>query len=311
MSRDDEPNRDGDPSAAALAWWVKCDAGPLSAADRAALDAWLAADPSHRAAFDEASRLFDDVQELWTGGRPGLAKRPARITPFAALLAASLAAFLFFDEIALRFRADVLTGVGETRVVELADGSHAHLSARSALTIHYSAGERRIALLAGEAYFEAAPNAARPFVVEAAGATVTALGTAFDIALEDKTHAEVAVAEHRVAVTSGDARTIVEEGRQSRFGADARTTEPSPVDLFRVGGWRRGRLVFEDAPLADVLATLGRYHRGFLFAAPSLRGLRVTGSFDAANPIGAASALEAALGVKTLSLSSYLIYIYN
>lgn len=311
MSRENKSNRDADPSATALAWWVKCDAGPLSADDRLALDAWLAADPAHRAAFDEAAHLFGEVQELWTGRRAGAEKWPVRIAPLAALLAASLAAFVFFDELALRFRADVLTGTGEIRVVELADGSRAHLSARSALAIHYRAGERRLALLAGEAYFEAAPDSARPFVVEAAGATVTALGTAFDITLEDKARAEVAVAEHRVAVTSDNARTIVDEGRQIHFGAGAPTTEPAPVDLFRVGGWRRGRLVFEDEPLADVLATLGRYHHGFLFAAPSVRGLLVTGSFEAANPIGAASALEAALGVKTLSISNYLIYIYK
>ncbi|PWB93638.1 FecR family protein [Methylosinus sporium] len=311
MSRDDEPNRDADPSATALAWWVKCDAGPLSAADRVAFAAWLAADPAHRAAFDEAAHLFSEVQDLWTGGQVSARKRPARVAPVAALLAASLAAFLLFDELALRFRADVLTGTGETRVVELEDGSRAHLSARSALAIRYRAGERRLALLAGEAYFEAAPDPARPFVVEAAGATVTALGTAFDIALEDKSNAEVAVAEHRVAVASGGARAIVEEGRHSRFGAGAPITEPAPVDFFRIGGWRRGRLVFEDEPLADVLATLGRYHHGFLFAAPSVRGLLVTGSFDAANPIGAASALEAALGVKTLSISKYMIFIYK
>ena len=61
--------------------------------------------------------------------------------------------------------------------------------------------ERRLTLLEGEAWFEASPNPARPFVVAAASGTVTALGTAFDIALESET-ARVTVTEHRVAIAS-------------------------------------------------------------------------------------------------------------
>jgi transmembrane sensor len=297
---------------AALAWWVKCDAGPLSAQEQAKLDAWLVADPAHRAALDRAGRLFGDVRQLWAGhAAPAPAPRRSLAGPAAALLAASLAVFLFFDEIALRFRADALTATGETRVVALDDGSLVHLSARSAIAIKYSAGERRLALLAGEAFFQAAPDAARPFVVEAAGATVTALGTAFDIALRDATHADVAVTEHRVAVASAGARSVIEEGRQTRFGAGAPIAAPAPADLFKISGWRRGRLIFEDEPLESVLATLARYHSGYVFAAPATRGLRVTGTFDAANPAGAIRALEASLGLRTLSIGKFMIYLYK
>jgi transmembrane sensor len=310
MSEDDTPRRDDELSATALAWWVKCDAGPLSPADRAAFEAWLAVDASHRQAFDEATRLFGDVQELWTGRVPARKRQPL-LAPVAVLLAASLAVFVFVDDLMLRFRADATTGVGEMRTVVLEDGSRAHLSARSALAIRYRAGERRLTLLAGEAYFEVEPDADRPFVVEAAGATVTALGTAFDISLEDAERAEVAVAVHRVAIANNGVQTIVEEGRQSHFGANAPTTEPAPVDIFNIGGWRRGRIVFEDEPLSNVLSVLGRYRRGFLIAASSVRDVRVTGSFEAANLAGAERALETSLGLKTISVGGFLTYIYK
>jgi transmembrane sensor len=293
-----------------MAWWVRCDAGPLSPRDRADFDAWLAADPAHGAAFDDAEHLFGEVRRLWTGHASVTRRRPL-VAPMAALLAASLACFVFFDELTLRFKADALTGVGETRVMRLEDGSVAHLSARSAIALRFGASERRIALIAGEAYFEVAPNAARPFVVEAAGATVTALGTAFDVALEDATHADVAVAEHSVAVANAGARTIVREGEQTSFAAGGPIAAPTPADLFKIGGWRRGRLVFEDEPLETVLVTLSRFGSGHVFAAPSARRLRVTGSFEAANPTGAVRALEAALGLKALSIGNYMIYLYN
>ncbi|MBY6240323.1 FecR domain-containing protein [Methylosinus sp. Sm6] len=310
MSDEREPGRRTSADEAALAWWVKCDAGPLSAQEQAELDAWLAADPAHRAALDGAERLFGEVRRLWAAGRPTARRRPLA-APATALLAASLAFWLFFDEIALRFRADALTAIGETRVVTLEDGSLAHLSARSAIAVHYRAGERRLTLLAGQAFFQAAPDSSRPFVVEAAGATVTALGTAFDIALRDATHADVAVIEHKVAVTNEAARSVVEEGRRMSFGAGTPIAEPEPADLFKVGGWRRGRLIFEDEPLESVLATLARYRSGLTLAAPAARRLRVTGTFDAANPEGAIRALKASLGLKALSIGSYVIYIYK
>ena len=78
-------------------------------------------------------------------------------------------------------RSDFSTGTGETKSLTLADGSHVELNARSAIALHYDAGQRRVMLLAGEGWFEVSRDPARPFVVEAAGGTATALGTAFGV----------------------------------------------------------------------------------------------------------------------------------
>ncbi len=293
----------------AMAWWVRCDAGPLSGEDRTAFDAWLAEDAAHRAAFDDASRLFRKVQAMWAGGAPEFKRRPWR-APALALLAASLAMFFWFDELSLLWRSDFRTGTGETRLVTLDDGSEVQLAARSAIAVNYKGAQRRLGLLEGEAWFQVAPDAARPFVVEVAGGTVTALGTAFDIALEHD-HAEVSVTENRVAVASGGQNIIVDEGRQSSFGSGAPITPPEPVDLFKVTSWRRGRLIFEDKLLSEVLETLGRYHRGYFFAAPSVQRQRVTGTFDATDPLGTIRALEASLNLHVAYLTDYLVYLHE
>jgi len=293
----------------AMAWWVRCDAGPLSPEDRTAFDAWIAEDAAHRAAFDDASRLFGEVQAMWAGGAPAAKRRHWR-APALALLAASLAMFFWFDELSLLWRSDFRTGTGETRLVTLEDGSQVELAARSAIAVNYKGAQRRLGLLEGEAWFEVAPDPARPFVVDVAGGTVTALGTAFDIALE-RNHAEVSVAENRAVVESGGQNVIVEEGRQSAFGAGAPITRPEPADLFKVTSWRRGRLIFEDQPLSEVLETLGRYHHGYFFAAPSVRRQRVTGSFDATNPLGTIRALEASLNLHAAYFTDYLVFLYE
>ncbi len=307
---DDSPSpHDSDVYEMAAGWWVKCDAGPLSRADRAAFEAWLAADPAHKAEFDKIEPLLAEMRAL---GPTGEVKAPRRrFARPSSLFAASLFAFLvtlvMFDELSLAWRADFRTKTGETRLVTLADGSRVQLAARSAIAVNFQGTERKLALLDGEAWFQAAPNAARPFVVTAAGGTVTALGTAFDISLEDS-RAEVAVTEHQVSVASGGKTVIVKEGEESAFGSSAPPEQPAPVDLERVGAWRRGRLVFDDKPLGEVVTILTRYHHGLVFIPdPAVKQIRVSGVFDAADPQGALAVIESSLGLHAFHFTNYLV----
>jgi len=297
---------------AATAWWVKRDAGPLSREDRAAFEAWLVANPANRAAFDEVSLLCGELRALRPGRAP-VASAPVRRGPWLAsafaLLAASLALTFLFSDIPILWRADFYTGTGETRLVTLEDGSQVQLGAKSAIALHYSAAQRRLTLLEGEAWFHAAPNSVRPFIVQAAGGTVTALGTAFDIALGNA-HADVAVTEHRVAVSSGGQTVLVAEGQQSSFDAGSPASSPVPADIDSVTAWRRGNLIFVDKPLGEVVTALGRYHHGYvLIPDPAVRQLRVTGRFHAADPLGAISTLEASLGLHAIYLTNYLVFL--
>jgi len=292
-------------------WWVKSDGGPLSREERAAFDAWLAADPFHRAAFDEVSSICGEAQTLepWPGDAPEIARRPRRLAMAAALLAAGLASFLFFDELTLLWRADFRTGTAEARSITLEDGSRVELSARSAIAVNFKGAERRLSLLAGEAFFQAAPDRARPFVVAAASGTVTALGTAFDIALEGG-EARVVVAEHLVAVASQGRAEVVAEGQQSVFGPGLGITGPAAVDIDRATGWRRGKLIFVDRPLGEVVAVLSRYHRGYIAVPGSAtRRLSVTGVFDVGDPLGALAEIERSLDLRPIYLTDYLVFL--
>ncbi|TNE62566.1 MAG: DUF4880 domain-containing protein, partial [Alphaproteobacteria bacterium] len=73
------------------------------------------------------------------------------------------------------------TGHGDGRVVNLADGSIVELGPDSKLSVDYSSDERRLSLETGQAVFTVAKNPRRPFVVEAAGGSVTAIGTVFNV----------------------------------------------------------------------------------------------------------------------------------
>lgn len=312
MKQDKDSGDQTDAHDAAIAWWVKRDAGPLPRDDQAAFDAWLAA-PANAAAFAEVSLLCADVQALRRrapAATESTGRRRRRAALASALLAASLAAVAAFDEIWILWRADVRTGTGETRTVLLSDGSHVQLGAKSAIAVRYSGAERGLSLLEGEAWFEAAPDPARPFVVAAAGGTVTALGTAFDIALNGS-GAKVTVAQHSVAVASRGEKTLVDAGRQCAFGPDA-PSAPTAVDVDDTTAWRRGKLIFFDRPLGEVVNVLARYHRGyFVISNEAARRLRVTGVFDAGDPIGALRAIESSLDLKAIHITDYLVVLHG
>jgi len=295
---------------AAIDWWLKQTAGRFTKTERAAFEAWLAEDETHRDAYSKLTALGDFMTSRWPGAGPQRKTRRRRRRMATAVSAAALA-LAFYDDISLRLRADLLTGPGETRQMTLPDGSRIELDARSAITLNYTLGQRRVTLLDGEAWFDVAPDATRPFVVEAAGGTTTALGTAFDVAVENG-RAQVTVTSHRVRVASGGGEVIVDEGQQSAYGAREAANPAQPANVDRATAWRRGRLMFEDRPLGDVVRALGRYHRGFVyFVDPALRARRVTGVFNVEDPVAALDEIETSLGLHATHITRYLTIIHE
>ncbi|WP_018268043.1 FecR family protein [Methylosinus sp. LW4] len=301
------------PRDAAIDWLMRCNEGPLSRAERAELAEWLE-DDAHRAAFEDICAMYGRLTTMDFGVAPARRRSPFVRAIGGAAAAAVLAAaalFLFFDDLAFLFHADHYAGAGAPRHVTLADGSRVELDARSAITLHFGPRERRLTLLEGEAWFEVAPDPSRPFVVEAGGGTVTALGTAFDVALR-KERTDVTVGEHRVAVTSGGRTIVVGESERSAYAPDAAAQAPSETDVARATSWRQGALIFENATLGEVIETIGRYHRGRVFLAdPALRARRVSGVFGSDDPREALQEVEAALGLREIALTGYLIMLYR
>ena len=307
---DDQKAVPEDIRAAAVDWWLRQNDRALSRKGRRAFEAWLAENELHRLAFEKASGVCGFLGTKLPGARraPRAARRRRRIAGTAGAVALLL---LFQHDLFLYVRSDHATGAGETKLVTLDDGSRIELDAKSAIAIHYAASERRVALIEGEAWFQVAPDAARPFVVEAGGGAITALGTAFDVAVEGSA-VQIVVGEHSVKVESGGAGVVVGEGEKSGFAKGAKALAPGKVDVGIATAWRRGRLVFSDTPLGEVVAALSRHHRGYVaFLDPSLRARRVTGVFLADNPLAALDEIEAALGLRLARLSNYLILIHK
>jgi len=314
MNQDSANAKDERPRDAAIEWWLRQKPGTLSSAERAEFEAWLARSEANRAAFEDISEMCGHILEMRPvrrGRSSDHAKRLAWRLSTAALVTASLTLFIVFDDLSLFLRSDYSAGTGQTRRVTLEDGSHVELNAKSAISVRYAPGARRLILVDGEAWFEVAPDPTRPFVVEAVGGTVTALGTAFNVAVQ-KERAQVTVTQHRVSVVSGGKTAIVEAGQQSAYAKSAAALPAEPANVERATAWRSGRLMFENRPLGEVVEALGRYHRGHIyFADPALRSRRVTGVFGAEDPLSALDEIEISLGLHSARFSNYLIFIYE
>ncbi|MCK0197173.1 FecR domain-containing protein [Ancylobacter sp. 6x-1] len=323
--------------AAAAEWVARLDGGPLDAAERIAFRDWLDAHPDHRPAFDEvhsAWRSLDPLRgrgEDWRRAGPPAAppargravRRGAAVLGLLAVLALGALGLdsLGFGirDLAIAWRADHRTLAGERRHLSLPDGSEVELGPDSALALHYSATERRVSLLAGEAYFAARPvsqDESRAFVVEAGGGSTTALGTAFTVNLEDDC-AEVVALEHNVRVAlstpkpAAGEEVVLAPGDAVRYGEARGLGRVRRVDVARKTAWRRGVLVFDEESLSDAVATLNRYRTGrILVLGSALKSREVTGVFQASDLGDAIDAIAGELGARRRSLPGGLTVLY-
>lgn len=298
----------------AVDWLLQLQDCPDDDALHERFQAWLAADPARSVVYDRARRAIGDASHLLSSDleftRKAAHKPVARTRTVAtaiALLAAGSATFYLMDG-PMRLRADILSDVAKPRAVTLSDGSTVNLNAHSAIAIRMHAGERRVTLLRGEAYFEVAADPARPFVVEAGHGTTTALGTAFDVNLTGD-HTRIVVTEHAVMVASlsGDTQTQrVPENHEISYDTQGRLGTVEPADAMATA-WRQGRLVFEDKPLSAVIEEISRYLPGRIVIPQSqLSERRISGSLDLTAPQAALDGFADAIGIRITRLGPYL-----
>ncbi len=172
---------------------------------------------------------------------------------------------------------EVVTGIGERARIRLGDGSRIVLGARSRIGIPTDFGVNSREIEAeGEAYFEVAHDSTLPFIVHARGARALDLGTAFVVrAYPEETEVRVVVTEGAVtfgADSSLDPRSVtttLRRGEMGRLAAGAISPVIRAVNPDHYTDWIDGRLSFDDTPLSEVIAELGRWHRTQILLADS------------------------------------------
>ncbi len=306
MSLDSTSNAGPGLTEIAAQWLLREQGAGLSERKREQRDAWLEQSPSHRAAYDRARAVWDlsgqaaGEQELRAMRADALAARPRRRRRFLAdVLAAGFVAAAFglggwylighWSELTQQwrwaglgeYRARYSTAVGERLTTTLLDGSSVSLNTGSDLAVDFSSTERRIYLRRGQAFFEVKRNARRPFVVIAGDRRIKALGTSFDVRVDDG-RVQVLLLDGRVAVDRPNAPggTVELTPGERLTAASAAPARIQAADMERLTSWHSGRLVFQDQSLADTVAELNRYTRETMrIDDPRVGALRVSAVF--------------------------------
>ncbi len=306
-------------------WDARLRAPDCTDADRALFAAWREADPAHRAAFEQSQTIVAalrhdrsraDVRALRDEAlrvvnahrrrRLAWAAVAAGVVAFGAGLAVWQTAAGDWIRAPLRDLAARLTGTeiyatgtGQRSTFTLEDGSTVELNAQSRIQVDYSESQRSIELIEGQALFNVAKNPRRPFVVRAGNRNIVAVGTQFDVRLDDRS-VQVTLLEGKVRIerqdegnvstdtnpVSGSDEILLTPGKQllaklnsplavdrserhSNAGGESLPGEKPAqwdgevsvrdIDVTKVTGWRDGRIFLDDLPLTEAVAEMNKH----------------------------------------------------
>ncbi|MCX5581764.1 FecR family protein [Kaistia terrae] len=310
----------------ALDWFARRRNATPVHAEQAAFRAWRQRSPRHAEAYDDLEALWE-LPAFVTAAR-GLpvaepsqvntsARRPVRRSagiPLARRLSTRLGAVAALLMLAvgiwqapallLRWQADYRTAAGDRATITLPDGSTLILNTASAVALDFEGGRRDVRLLQGEAFFDVLQDPEHPFRVAGEFGAVEVKGTAFSVRAgeaQDTILLERGRVEVR-RVSQPNEQVTLEPGEQVVATVDA-LSAVEPADPAATLAWRQGRILFDDQPVATVLAELRRYRSAPIFVATrKADGFRVSGNYRTTDIEGALRSLADAAGVTLTAL---------
>lgn len=306
-------------------WLVRMSRPRVDARDRADFEAWLEADDDHLDQYAAAKAAMAGLEPLRFALEDDLARmrrrldRERRAPRWNGVLAGggALAGIAAAVVLALPLLAPAPIWTthesprGRITDVALADGSRVTLDTGSAVRVAVDGKVRRVELLRGAAFFDVAHDTARPFQVAVADRKVIVTGTRFETRLTGD-GAEVMLAQGGIALARRDAATPgallgalrMTPGDRAAFRVGDGRVEAIRADVDAATAWRERRLVFRDAPLAEVVAEAGRYaDRRLVIADPALARTRVTAVLPLEGDGDLLSRMDALLPISVHSAS--------
>lgn len=307
--------------------------GEITPEEQSQLDAWLAQSPDNQAIAKTVRKtwelsegfaqnveldLDDDFSKIeakiGAGGNEGAKIRRLRsrrrwLGIAAALVLLIAAPFIIqhFLQPAVKYESFASGEQPAKNPIELLDGTKVWLNASSALTYFTTSvsGERRVKL-EGEAFFDVAEDAERPFVVETTAGEVTVLGTSFSVKnFESVNEFTVHVATGKVKMAPNDhPKSLTLEANESGVfqKKDGRLEKQSNDNLNELV-WHTRTLRFSDDPLPEALAVISRYYGvQLVIETQALMACTLTGNFKNKEFSSVKTTLETFLGAEVVEV---------
>lgn len=303
----------------ASSWFARMQADDVSSTELERFNQWLKQSQAHKSAYDNLVNLWGVLKQPAQNVQATLQieESKATITEKQSTLTRSIPVFLVLLLLIIQlpgfyqnWRSDYHTTVGEQLNITLNDGTQVLLNTDSALVVNYSAHQRQVELLRGEAFFDVESDKARPFVVVHHGLSAKAVGTAFTVKVAGLA-TQVVVSEGIVELSAEQTdRLLLTKNQKSKYQQGRRNlVEDSKIS--EEFAWQRGQLVFNQQPLASVIAEVNRYRKGrIVIINPNLKQRVVSGVFDTVDTNAVVAAITSTLRVKSLNMADQLVLIY-
>lgn len=301
-------------------WFVQLLDPNAADADRAAAAHWRAQNPAHEKAWQQVQKIWTATELLSEDDSIAEAIRRAERDidrpeiswkgwfSFKELGAVALVVLVAFATGRWLHQdrppaISYATGVGEQKTIVLEDGSTVVLDTATAITTRFFKKERRIDLEHGQADFQIKSDKKKPFVVYAAGGTVTAVGTRFQVRAKG-TGVSVVLLEGIVKVDSPKSESgiritaLLEPGQRLQFDRADNRWNKETIDLEASKGWAEGTLFARNWRLGDLLDEMNRYSRTQLrLSDPNMANLPISGTFKVGDHASLVLALEHGWGL--------------
>jgi transmembrane sensor len=317
-------------------WFARLMAPDCSPLERAAFEKWRDSAPQHEEAFAATESLWQKLGGLeddeiigvyarealepekdpmadWTAAVQDRRARPPVRTPprrraFPLAIAASVVVCTFGVGMAMHLWSDPqqLYETGDRpHTVVLKDGSRVQMDLATQVEVKLGSSRRELRLLRGRAIFDVSHDARRPFVVDAEGGSITALGTRFQVDEQERGNVLVTLVEGSIALQSVSGRETggtglrLVAGQQARYSSTRDAWMRETGDVMSAIGWSEGFHVFSATPLAEAVKEINKYSAVKIrLADPSLERLVLSGNFKAGSAQDIAVALPVVLPVQ-------------
>ena len=204
------------------------------------------------------------------------------------------------------------TKPGEQRTLTLEDGSRVILNTRSIVEVRMGRSARDVRIVQGEAFFEVAHDRLRPFNVQTPLGTIRAVGTRFDVLLDEQ-RVEVVMEEGKVLVKSaapaGQEVAAVAGMRATLLAGSTRAALDS-ADLTRIENWRAHRVEFDRVPLSTALKEFSRYTAlPIRVESPQIGQMSVSAVLQAGDVDALRATLKGAFGLRLIAKQNELVVV--
>nr|WP_279538443.1 FecR domain-containing protein [Pseudomaricurvus alcaniphilus] len=220
-----------------------------------------------------------------------------------------------------------VTPVGTQRTMTLADGSLMRMNTNTRIKVVYSGSTRLIVLQQGEAQFDVKKDNQRPFTVRVGEASVTAVGTAFNIDYS-RDIADVLVTEGVVEInaappaTNGFFTTLADrtpapaasrislsEGQSAKIDKSVQAVRQlQPEEIHRKLAWQKGMLMFNGERLAEVIEQVTRYtDTRIIIDDADIANIAIGGYFRTGDTHAMLDALQNSFDIKVTRVNPKLV----